>query len=83
MGKAISKCKMNTFRLTQDESDKLCEFLEDCGEFNFTWSSSDKVWNFTDESGDYIGFIKIEIDEELKAIKQKKYYNECLAASRV
>lgn len=82
LGSAINHGKMNTFRLMQDEGEKICSALSDCGEFEFVWNGASKVWEFFNETGGKVGYIKIEIDAHKEAARAERYARERRAACR-
>ena len=72
--------KMDMFRKVTDNGDKVCDFLDDLGEFEFEWLKPGKVWIFNDENGNHIATLRAEVDEAATARKREAQYREQLAA---
>ena len=77
----ISKAgKMDMFRKLTGNGDKVCDFLDDLGDFNFEWLTAGRVWIFTDETGSHVATLRAEIDEAATRRKREAQYRENLAA---
>lgn len=80
LGRVANGGKMNMFRAMQANGEMVCEMFDDCGEFEFAWNKSAKVWEFFNETGELVGRMKAERDQDAEHAKKVAYYNECKAA---
>ena len=77
LAEVFTKGKMDTFRLMQSNGDAICDFLKAYGEFSFDWNKKINAWEFSSESGDKIGLIVFERNEEKIKARKEAYYKEC------
>lgn len=76
LGNTSKTGKMHMLKMMQASGDEICEFLNDCGEFEFIWNTASKVWEFFNEAGELIGLAKFEVDNAANYQARIRRYND-------